>query len=184
MSLLRQHLREGTRAAHDRVDAVMGSFDLTSRDGLAGFLDAQLRALENLALSPPPYGLPPVTLGTLLAADLETLGFRPVPSVPPAAGDEDAALGAYYVVAGSRLGAQILRKRWRQASDPRVLAAGRFLSDDSMLIGWKEFNELLSRDHGIEPDAVLGGALDAFGRFEAAGRRRPDNRSATAGPQH
>ena len=168
---LRQRLRQETRTAHDRVDAVFERFVLTERASYGAFLAAHYAALTALPLDLAPYGLPPVGLAARLAADLHALGVAPVAGQVQTMRGEDERLGAYYVVAGSRLGAQVLRARWAQASDPAVLGAGRYLSDGTMA-EWKALQALLSVGTGIDGDRALDGALAAFGVFGQAGEDR------------
>ena len=167
---LRRRLRDETRPAHDRVDAAFDRFDLTDAHALGGFLEAHHEALSALPLDPAPLGLPGVTLLPLLRADLAALGLGAPVGEPVALASEAERLGAYYVVAGSRMGAQVLSARWREASCPRALSAGRYLSDRTMIRGWKALGAALPAVPVAEHDAVIAGALAAFGRFEAAGR--------------
>ena len=177
---LRKTLRDGTRAAHDRVDAVFDRFALTEREGYGAFLSAHHAALTALPLEPAPYGLPPIALAPLLAADLRALGAVPVSGEPLALRGEDERLGAYYVVAGSRLGARVLEARWAEATDPVVRRAGRYLSDRTMAAGWTALGTVLSDEAALDGDRVLAGALAAFGVFERAGRDRLAQRLAGA----
>ena len=136
---LRRRLRTDLADRHARLDAGFSRFDLTTRAGLTGFLAAHRAAFA--AIDPAPGGL---TGGPLLArmiaaldTDLDRLGQGPGPDLPvlrlrrPMAQD--------YVLLGSRLGSQLLRRRWAAASDPDLRAAGAYLSLPAMTGDWQAF---------------------------------------------
>jgi hypothetical protein len=77
--------------------------------------------------------------------------------------DANGALGAYYVIAGSRLGAQVLKRHHAKSTDPTILGADRYLTAPTGLGMWKallyQLTEMNSETNGA---AVIAGALDAF----------------------
>lgn len=107
-------LREATAAAHERVDARFGTYDLGARDDYARFLAEHACAVgaaeAYLAQAAP--NLPWRPRMPLLRADLAALD-REV----PAHGSLDLAAnpaladGVVYVLEGSRLGGQLLAKQ-------------------------------------------------------------------------
>ena len=173
MDTLRDFLRTRTRAAHDRVDAAFGAFDLGVRAEYVAFLQAHHAALSSL---PPltPCGLPPVDQCPLLETDLRDLGAAPPTGLPPLRFDgtaEAQALGAYYVVVGSRLGARLLADRLRRCGAPHARAA-RYLTDQSAAPAWAALRARLSGPDPLPRADVLRGALRTFGRFETAASTR------------
>ena len=165
-------LREQTAAAHSRVDARFSRLDLTRGDGLARFLGASrvaLGALEPVLAAAP--GLPPLPSRlALIDADLAALA-APAPSghpaAPPAPGDP---LGAAYVVAGSALGARVLRRRWARSDDQAVRKAGRFLTFTGLDGYWDAVQAAL---RGVPQEAgriagLVRGADWAFAVYETA----------------
>ncbi len=115
----------------------------------------------------------------LLLADLRTLGVR----ADPRGGDmRDAtmsglghfahALGALYVLEGSRLGGRLLASRVAANMGGATLGALTFLRSDGSSVGplWTEFCAALrgyaARADVRSRDAVVAGALETFGRFD------------------
>lgn len=170
---LRDILRERTREAHGRVDALYGRLVLADRDGLSQFLTAHYLALKPVEAAIGARAahddLPPV-LAPLVRRDLEALGM-PVPGAPEFEMLEHADPdGLSYVVAGSHLGARVLRRQWARSDDGDVRAAGRYLSSDAMAAFWPGFVERLNaRPTTLDiAERVVGGAVAAFSVFERA----------------
>lgn len=167
-------LRERTAAAHDRVDAAFGRLDLASCAGLGDFLDANHRALrvvEPLLAGAP--GLPPLP-SRLAAIESGLMALdRAVPTasalaLPDAVRQEP--LGVAYVVGGSALGAQVLRRRWAATDDPAVRAADAFMDDAGMMAYWTAIQNVL---RAIPADstrmaAIAASAVATFRVFEDA----------------
>ena len=177
-------LREGTRGEHERLDALMGGFDLADRESYAAFLAAHAEALAPMeaALDRAAAAVigdwPARRRGAALAADLAALGVPvPPPDGPPDLSDPAAAAGALYVVEGSRLGGRFLA---------RMVGAGlpvAYLSDSQPRGRWPA---LLAALEDALPDAAarsraIVAAVAVFGRFEAAARRRLDPSLCAAG---
>lgn len=106
-------LRAATAPDHDHVDAAFAGYDLAKRGDYVRFLMAHARALPAAEDALVIRTLPTWRRRTpMLAADLTALGEampEPLPfTLPP--GDA-AALGALYVVEGSRLGGIMLARR-------------------------------------------------------------------------
>ncbi|WP_051881613.1 biliverdin-producing heme oxygenase [Parvularcula oceani] len=178
---MRDYLREGTRTAHEAVDAVFGRFDLTRREGYTAFLRAHYRGLFGLPLDPAPFGLKPLGLMELVAADLRTLGEPlPAPLPAPRFSGEAEALGAYYVVAGSRLGSRLLARQWREGADGVLLSAGRYLSDEASHDAWRDLTAFLRQEGAMRPSSVLDGALRTFDHFHSAGLAEQGNEAVSA----
>ena len=177
----RQRLRSGTAENHERVDALFGRFDLGNVGGYGRFLSAQAEAFLPVEAAIDTHGMdmladwPSRRRGALLRQDLAELGIAvPVTAGAPRLDDDAAALGALYVLEGSRLGGTMLS---------RSLAPGMpqsFLGRKGAPGSWPKLLELL--DEFLYGSVRIGLALDAaravFELFEAAGRRQLEADSA------
>lgn len=144
MSDLRQRLRTGTRAAHEALDARLSDYDIATPEGLGRFL-----SLQRLALT----ALEPLSAGAAVApllrdmrdhaeADLLRLGWPahdPVPEAFPGDQRPPHPLALDYVIAGSRLGTMVLRKRWAASRDPAVRDARAYFSAPDHTGYWTAF---------------------------------------------
>ncbi len=173
----RERLRAATARAHERLDDRISSFDLGEPDAYRAFLimhSAVLPPLEagiaRACADAPELDLAARSRTSALTADLETMGARPAAPLPVAEPASLAeALGALYVLEGSRLGAQILIRRVRASGDARVRAATAFLEHGSPDL-WRSFLDAAS-SYVVDEDALCAasdGALSAFGAFHLA----------------
>jgi len=131
---LRAELRRATQAAHAATEAAFAPL-LSAADGLDGFLRAQQAALATLHAArdgeafPEEAGLLPVLLADL-EADLAARGLEPLPR-------DDAApmtsLAVAYLVFGSRLGSEVIRREQMQADRPLP----RYLRARDHAAGWR-----------------------------------------------
>lgn len=168
-------LRANTAAAHEEVDAMFASYDLSSRDDYGRFLCAHAEALAPVEAWLDAHDAQRIVVDwparrrlPALADDLAQLGLALPPggaavTLTPSAG---ALAGALYVIEGSRLGGKLLA---------RSVAAGlptRYLQPGAGAPSWRA---LLA---AVEPvlasrsarDEALAAALAVFARFAAAGR--------------
>ncbi|GAA0727837.1 biliverdin-producing heme oxygenase [Sphingomonas japonica] len=168
-------LRDATRDAHERLDALFTGFDLGTADGYARFIGAQADAMLASEAALDAAGAqsvledwPQRRRGDLLRADLAALALpQPEPS-PLALPRDPASLGAaLYVLEGSRHGARHLR---------RLVPAGlptAFLDAPQAPGNWAK---LLAKLDTIlyQPaaqDAAIAAAHHVFSTFEQSGRR-------------
>lgn len=175
ISSARLAIREATRSAHDRVDALYGAFDLSTRTGYASFLRAQAyaflpveREISNAA------DLPGVlsdwdrrSRGDLLINDLCALGIEsPETGRWETEGDEAHLLGAAYVLEGSRLGGRVLAATVQPGLPASFLAPG-----DSTL--WRALGETLATRLIAKPklDRAIDSAIGVFRLFEQGASR-------------
>lgn len=169
-------LREATGTAHARLDAAFGALQLDRQEDLVRFLRghaigiaatfAPFRAFveDELGLTCPDYR-------EALAADLAALGEAdaalPAISTPWLA-DRGAALGLAYVVAGSRLGLAVLRKRGYAG---RAMGRrSRYMEDESGVVIWRVLLGQM-REHDLSPAQIAAActaALATFACFERA----------------
>ncbi|MGR3625295.1 MAG: hypothetical protein ACU0A0_03290 [Limimaricola sp.] len=169
---LRSRLKRDLVARHERLDACFSRFDLTTRPGLSGFLAAHRTAFA--AIRPASGGLTggPL-LGRMIAAidaDLGVLGHAP--GAGPAPLRLTRSMAQDYVLLGSRLGSQLLRRRWAAARDPRLRSAGTYLSLPPMARDWRAFCDRAGAlpGEGTEADKVVCEAGQLFDLFLAAGQ--------------
>ena len=167
----RAALRAATAADHERVDALFSRFDLERDYGR--FLQAQAAAFLPVEEALDRSGIqqwlddwPARRRGHLVARDLETLGLS-VPNgiTPPDFPDSASALGAVYVLEGSRLGGALLKRQLPEAA-PRA-----FLDADQEPGSWRKLLEMLDiflYRTGLL-DTAAGSARAVFQRFEAGG---------------
>jgi len=168
---LRVRLKSDTVAAHNRVDAVMAGFDLTTASGLSRFLQIHHTALQQTMPKLRQCGYDFEPLPALIEADLAALGHSSEDAAPLSeqqlAGE---ALGYAYVVAGSHMGSKILNKRRLRSSDANVLRAGRYLVRENADLTWRLLTEQLQKldANGEAQDLIVAGALACFRCFENA----------------
>lgn len=138
-SSLRTRLRSDTRVSHNDLDRKVSQFDLTTPFGFVSFLHMQSAALRSIApraeRSDAKEGIS--DLLSRAESDLRAIGAShdvgtmDIGPLHPLAID--------YVIAGSRLGTQVLRKRWRATKDPNVRHADAYFSAPNYIEIWKSF---------------------------------------------
>lgn len=169
---LRARLRADTKAAHVALDDLVGGFDLADAEGLRGFLTMQalaFRGLGRISQKARTAGLIR-DLERAVHLDLETLGHkRPEGAELPEITAPVEGLAVDYLVAGSRLGSTVLRKRWGAATHPQVKAADRYFGGPDHLEHWRAFVSRAEKVPGLGPEAdrVVADAVDLFS-FQSA----------------
>lgn len=162
-------LRRETRDEHDRVDAAFSRFGLEG-PGYARFLKALARAylpvedaLAATAVARLVPGWREHRRGDALRADLGALGLTPAPPLAAPHLPTDAhALGAWYVLEGSRLGGALLARQVAPGLPRAFLTAPG--------ARWAKSMEMLS-DQLYQPDRIAHATLaarDTFALFERA----------------
>ena len=162
-------LRRETRAEHDRVDAAFSRFGLSGPD-YARFLAAQARAyqpveaaLEDTVVARVVPGWRAHRRADALRADLAALGMRAVASLAAPSLPTDAhALGAWYVLEGSRLGGALLARQVAPGLPRAFLAASG--------PRWAKSVEILENNL-YQPEHIahaVDAARDVFALFERA----------------
>lgn len=169
-------LKLATRDAHDRLDAIFSSYDLSRRDHYVRFLQAHAAAFVPVEQALSKAGANDVIpdwqdhcRSDALIADLRALGV-PLPSLQPAPSFDSAAavIGGAYVLEGSRLGAKLIRRGVSSHFPTAFLNASGGL-------GWKNFVTFIER---VLPTTLEGAqaqraAIDTFGVFERAADELP-----------
>ena len=173
----RLRLRDETAADHAAVDDIYSRFELGERRGYRAFLEAQYACFAPLeqAITDAEAGdllrdWPARRRAQLLTLDLAELGVEsPVPG-PPAASlaTPAAALGAIYVLEGSRFGGALFARRlWAGAP-------ARFLGARADPAAWRGLLAVLDRHLSDESHmaAAVAAARSVFAAFAAAGQLR------------
>jgi heme oxygenase (biliverdin-IX-beta and delta-forming) len=165
-------LKARTAAAHARVDAAFGRFDLGRRESYVRFLQAHGRVVPAveaaLGQGGPLDGLPDWRLRTgCLESDLAAFGHTlplPIADVLPQGSGE--RFGLLYVLEGSRLGGRLLLRRVGAGFPARYLAAVHQPGE------WRAFTRALddraAAEDGAWVEAMVAGALHGFALYGAA----------------
>ncbi|MDJ0386523.1 biliverdin-producing heme oxygenase [Roseomonas sp. E05] len=171
---LRWHLRTATQDLHAEADRLGQGFDLRSRAGYRSFLRAHARALPALEAACDAAGLeqmvpdwPQRRRRTALEADLARLGAALPPAGRVTLPSGPAALGAAYVLEGSRLGNAMLLRIIQNASALANVSATAYLSHMPGPEGWPGFLGRLEQalpepTHWAEATAGARLAFDCF----------------------
>ncbi len=176
---LRLCLRSVTAEAHARLDARLGSLDLTGLSGYRRFLEINAAGLIPLEAALTAAGVarlfpdwPMRSREAAILDDLARIGGRADPLPVPGPLDFGGMLGTMYVLEGSRLGARVLLNTVKHSHDTNVLHATAFLRHGAGQHFWPSFLAILdghpAADHAA---AAVDGALRAFGLFERAAAR-------------
>lgn len=168
---LRDRLRRGSSAAHERLDTEVSRLDLTGREGFAAFLAMQATALDAMIRGGASGDLLTVEMLADLRdsalSDLEVLGVQ-----APALGDTGPMRreAVDYVILGSRLGTAVLRRRWLEADDELVQRASRYFIQPQLSSLWRSHCAAMSARPGADAtaDLVLADVIALFTLFRAA----------------
>lgn len=174
-------LRAATAQAHEQLDALFSTFDLSDRQGYATFLRAQAGAFMVVETALDHAGVAQFVgdwqdrrRSAALLDDLATLG-APAPTLTSASasaselairfGTPAAFLGSLYVLEGSRLGGALLIKSVPADLPRAFLSAGSSGS-------WRAFVALLDERLQTpgEIEAAAAAAIATFGVFASSAR--------------
>ena len=149
-------LKDQTSSEHDRLDTLLSALDVSSFDGLAGFL-AIHRHCFNAML---PAAVPGddafaalVEMIRCIDSDLGALGVECTAGLVPPLGPVHG-LALDYVLEGSRLGTKVLRRRWEASDDPRVRAANAYFMITPVPGRWRDVCAALSAVAPDSPEAA------------------------------
>lgn len=136
----RMVLRDQTRSDHDRLDQLVGSLDISQRSGFTAFAEMHLSCFLAMQSRQSEDSNSVQTLqdmidglrkDLLVITDRETVTRSELThTVAPLAID--------YIVAGSRLGSKVLRKRWSKSTDASVQGASVYFQQDADPKLWPE----------------------------------------------
>ncbi len=180
---LRTRLREETARSHEALDMLMSGFDLARIEGLHGFLATQQLALsqiENVADAADSRRAICI-IREAAETDIKALGGKSVVS-RPCLNFSPTPLAIDYIIAGSRLGSIVLKKRWLAAKDPTVRSACAYFTAPDFLQLWRAFCQRAQSidGAGAQADRIVGDAARLFDFYAACtgaitGERRPKN---------
>ncbi|HVG48091.1 MAG TPA: hypothetical protein VM899_08155 [Rubellimicrobium sp.] len=171
MMTLRDRLRADTAARHGCVDRAYSSLDITKPGDFRTFLLAHLQVLDALRCAPGHQAAAAEDLRSrmmlALRADLRELDSHP--RAGPAGRPLDPT-AVHYLLLGSSLGTQVLRRRWLQATSPVVAAAGRYLNLGVPPGAWRHLCDQLAGCAAVnaEADRTVGDTIEIFDRHLAA----------------
>lgn len=106
-------------------------------------------------------------LSDRLGADLEILG-SPLPA--PLSVRSVVPLASDYVLLGSRLGTNVLRKQWAKSTDDTARAAANYFSASFDPQAWRDLCEVLDQHPatGAQADEIVDDTKKLFQLFETA----------------
>lgn len=139
-------LRDETRAEHERVDRLLSSFDIGRRGDLTAFLGIHRMCFSAMAKVAAQGGYAHRALGEMLHhidADLAVLQATDLNRSAPTLGETDP-LALDYMIEGSRLGTQVLKRRWAASRDPIVARASGYFSKGPTPGRWRKVCDDLS----------------------------------------
>jgi heme oxygenase (biliverdin-IX-beta and delta-forming) len=174
---LRNLLKDGTAAAHARLDGAIAAIDLRTQLQYCRFLEAQAQALLPLEATLADSGVRRLFpdweqrfRSRVLVEDITLLGGDVQPFSTLDRLDDDAIVGTMYVLEGSRLGAAYLLKAVQESPDPAVRETTAYLSHGAGTRLWPNFLKTLESYAAKLPDpaAMLDAAQKTFALFEAA----------------
>lgn len=166
---LRARLRRDLSVIHSELDAVAGRMDLETRRGYVSFLrlhEAGLSATRDICC-PADVAAMRDDLCERVQRDLAELGADPVVVIQAPPGLHPLALT--YVLAGSRLGSNLLRQRWEQGSLAKSGLPTAFMKAPAYIEVWRAFCEeasLLPANDAFA-DRILADAIKVFQVFQA-----------------
>jgi heme oxygenase (biliverdin-IX-beta and delta-forming) len=180
----RHTLRAQTRVEHDRLDQMITTLDIAQLADFKVFLKLHHSCFVVMWSRAADQGRSNSALSGMidcLAADLEIVSEsrHPVKLPLPAALDP---LAIDYMVAGSRLGSVILRKRWQTSTDPCVQRANTYFGQPVDPTLWPEICRALSAVPmgSARADAIVKDTKTQFQLFAAAFAKIANPESALA----
>ncbi|SFV28966.1 heme oxygenase [Devosia crocina] len=160
---LRSALRAETSDLHDQLDQQVGEF--ASEEGYADYVVNTHRFRSTIEPRLPSSVLWQVTpLTPALGEDLRDLGRLPdVQAAPPFDfSDENGAIGAFYVLEGSGVGARILLKRARALGMSENHGARHLTLQAGDTARWPQFLAILEKTPPERYDAIIAASLATF----------------------
>lgn len=181
---LRERLRIETRPDHHKVDRAFASHDIATRTGFTIFIQSHEAGFSAMMGAASPGTCQELRAFTeALRADLSVLDAPRIPVAQPT--PQPHPLACDYMVAGSRLGTAVMRKRWSETSDPIVRGANHYfgLPWDSAI--WRELCQVLSKmdGSGIPAEQIVGSTKSLFAMFADLAHQigtQPEGQHATA----
>jgi len=172
---LRKKLREETSCAHKSLDFALSCYDLTSRNGLANYLNVHLLVRDLLAKTHSGHEIEIDHSDSIAAirSDLTKLGVSVVEDLHWMPKSYLHPVGLTYVIAGSSLGSKVLYKKWAQSTDDSVILAGEFMAlavDNSDWLKFLEYIDATSFSDS-ETDDIVMSANQRFTLYKTAAQQ-------------
>ena len=142
----RHLLKSETQADHELVDGLMSSIDLATRDGFLRFLIIHQGCFAAMRDLVPQDSETRRGLDELVARINSDLAILDVSDHAESQRDIPApdTLAVDYVIEGSRLGSKVLKRRWLDASDPKVRQASAYFTLAPAPGRWRDICSQLS----------------------------------------
>lgn len=154
----RKILRDQTRPDHDRLDELIGTLDISQRLGFTTFAEMHLSCFLAMQARQSATSKSAQTLRNMIdglrkdlsvVTDRKTVTRAELPN-------HVAPLAIDYIVAGSRLGSKVLRKRWSKSTDGKVQGASVYFQQPVDPRLWPETCQALS---DVVPTSAQAGAI-------------------------
>lgn len=149
-------LKQQTQAHHEDVDRAMSELDLAVAADYARFLQINLLGFRAMRAAVPAESAAALSLAAMIrqaTADLAVLG-RADPGLPLPVLAPVHPLAAEYVIEGSRLGSQVLKRLWARSEDANVLQAGAYLTQPRAAEAWRDVCARLSTIDATSSEAA------------------------------
>ncbi len=166
----RQTLKHASQADHDRVDDLLSSFDIATKQGFEGFLIIHKACFATM-LGTAERGTDTASslrdMLTRIDADLTALRTQ-MRAPQPAPLPRLDAMALAYLIEGSRLGSRVLKRIWAGSSDPVVRAADAYFSMEPAPGRWKDICDALSviPVQSTRAGAIIEDTQRLFGMFQ------------------
>jgi heme oxygenase len=170
---IHEALRTATRASHEALDASFGSLDMRDEGDFQRFLAAHFIGLaplfpHYLAFVTDELAIPAPDFPGMLRGDLAAIGMNAA-ALPVVTQQQPAsAAGITYVLAGSRLGLAMIRKRGYWGSEAGRTSA--YMEDSEGIAVWRGLTAWMAAQTLTvdEREAMCASATQAFDVFREA----------------
>lgn len=173
-SNLRERLQHDLRDAHSKLDDTISLFDLTVREGFIGFLRTQECALSQIPLQACREATRAAVedLTARARTDLTAFGTMPL-ATSDVLSTHPQSEALDYVIGGSCLGSQVLKKRWQSASSSHQNVGAAYMNAPNYLSLWRDFCDKAKRSpaHSEHADRVVHDAAELFALFSRSAVR-------------
>lgn len=171
-------LKAGTTAAHGALDALIGALDSPAAyrrylRGVHAFRAPLEERLATIDLAPWMGHWRPSRIAHHMSLDLRDLDLAPleIPEDGDLSYDVASLFGTLYVLEGSVLGAQLLRRQARALGYRGDRGARHLEVQAGALKSWKEFIEILDNTPRIDLERAACAARETFKSAETCMRR-------------
>ena len=164
---LRRRLQRDLANQHSALDDLVSQFDLTDEQGMAGFLWMHFVALSNIKHTAPRADTKAMIQDLLkrIETDLDLIRVSKNMHAKCDIYECNEPLAAEYVLGGSRLGAEVLKRRWQGSALAASGVGQAYMTAPRHLNVWRGFCEVAERmpAHSAQADRIT---LDAGRIFD------------------